>query len=88
MREFRLIAGGRLDVINDELLYWTFGGNQFQTELLAQVFGDAVRHRTPGSWCDDCGEAPETLCAADAADLDLADAYMGLAMALGIEVAR
>jgi len=31
-----LIPRGRLDMINDKLLYWPFGRNQFQPELLAQ----------------------------------------------------
>jgi hypothetical protein len=58
-----------------------------EAEILAQVFGDAVEYRTPEP-CADCEKSGEGLCRTHGADLDQADAYMGLALVLGIEVPR
>jgi hypothetical protein len=58
-----------------------------QREVLAQALADAIAHRDPAGYCDDCEARPAGLCDDHAADLDLCDAYLYLARELGIEVA-
>ena len=56
------------------------------SEVLAQVFADAVTYREPTGACTNCG--PGGLCPDHEADLDRAGAYMALAVELGITVVR
>jgi hypothetical protein len=59
-----------------------------QSEVLGQALADAISYRTPEGFCRDCETHPAGLCDDHAADLDLTDAYLGLARELGIEVER
>jgi hypothetical protein len=55
------------------------------SEVIGQVFADAICFRDPQGICPDCDEHPAGLCEDHAADLDRTDAYIALAGQLGIE---
>jgi hypothetical protein len=61
---------------------------QPQRDVLGQALADAVAYRSSGTDgpCTGCDESPANLCADHEADLDKADAYLALGVALGIEV--
>ena len=62
------------------------GMDNGQREVVAQALADAIGHRTPEGFCEECEARPEGLCNDHAADLDLTDAYLALGRELGIEV--
>ena len=62
------------------------GMDSGQREVLGAALADAIAHRTPESYCEECEVRPEGLCNDHAADLDLTDAYIELGRELGIEV--
>jgi hypothetical protein len=55
---------------------------------LGQALADAVNYRDPAGFCQDCEDSPATLCQGHADDLDKTDAYLALAIDLGIAVDR
>jgi hypothetical protein len=62
------------------------GMDNGQREVLGQALADAIAHRDPAGYCEECERRPAGLCDDHAADLDLTDAYLYLACELGIEV--
>jgi hypothetical protein len=60
-----------------------------QREVLASALADASGYRegrASDNFCADCEADPAGLCPDHAADLDLHDAYVGLAAGLGLEL--
>lgn len=58
-------------------------------DTLLRALADAVAYRDPAGWgCQDCEASPAGLCPDHAADLDCTDAYLALAIGLGIGVDR
>lgn len=55
-------------------------------ELLRQALADAVYYRDPPVQCPACEARDDALCAACAAGLDRARAYLALGRELGVEV--